>query len=205
MTLHIESIVFNLLSRHLHWFNASFSHHSLHLDDLRFLTMPTASLNSVRVIPLSPFPGGFAVSHLLIPNHALSLGRQSLVMTRFHASSPYIILTLCCHFSLWHLVVIFRFLPPVSSDSPASCSEPSITSLSTVAFAIAFTSPASCSEPSITSLSPCRQSFMMTRFYAFTPPPRQLTFFDYASGIPQIHTHHPYLNLYPFNFRLTLT
>ena len=34
--------------------------------------MPTASLNSVRVITLSPFPGGFAVSHLLIPNHALS-------------------------------------------------------------------------------------------------------------------------------------
>src|SRR5437762_1041160 len=44
--------------------------------------------------------GAFAVSHLLIPNHALSLARQSFMMTRFFLFRLHAVSTLSCHFSL---------------------------------------------------------------------------------------------------------
>src|SRR5437762_758298 len=110
-----------------------FSTFSTFLDDLRFSTMPTASINFVHVVLILTFVLTLTFASLLLNFHLHS---------RFSVSPPLI-------------VFFFAFA------YPASCSEPSITSLSLGRRSFMMTrfllfrlfAPASCSEPSITSLS----------------------------------------------------
>ena len=92
--------------------------------------------------------GAFVVSHLRISNHQIQL--------QIHSYGS--LLSTLCDIYVAPVISIFEFFV---LRSPFSVSPPPIV------FVFAFAYPASCSEPSITSLSLGRRSFMMTRFLLF--------------------------------------